>query len=169
MASVEARQTTTTTPDRDTALKPVVIESVRPQIDCGRFAVKRTSGEKVMVEADVFTDGHDQIRCLLRYRQASAGEWTETPMTFVNNDHWRGEFAVTELGRYEYQLTAWVDPFFSWRHDFVRRNTADENEIALALQAGAELVRDAVKRAPSGSTRPWPGGASLRSPKSCSA
>jgi starch synthase (maltosyl-transferring) len=153
MASVEARQTTTITVDRDTALRHVVIENVRPQVDHGRFAVKRTPSEKVMVEADVFTDGHDQIRCLLRYRHTSVREWTETPMTFVNNDHWRGEFTVTELGRYEYQLAAWVDGFFTWRHDFVRRNTADENEIAVALQAGAELVRDAVKRAPSGSTR----------------
>ena len=137
-----------TTPDRDTALRPVVIESIRPQVDHGRFAVKRTTGESVTVEADVFADGHDQIRCLLRYRHAGARDWTETPMGFLSNDHWRGEFTVVELGRYEYQLVAWVDAFLSWRHDFVRRNTADENEIALALQAGAALVRDAVKRAP---------------------
>jgi starch synthase (maltosyl-transferring) len=153
MASVEPRQITITVSDRDTALRRVVIENVKPQVDNGRFAVKRTPGEKVMVEADVFTDGHDQIRCLLRHRPASGREWTEAPMTFVNNDHWRGEFTVTELGRYEYQLTAWVDAFFSWRHDFVRRGTADENEIAVALQTGADIVRDAVKRAPSSSTR----------------
>jgi starch synthase (maltosyl-transferring) len=153
MASVEPRQITITVSDRDTALRRVVIENVKPQIDNGRFAVKRTPGEKVMVEADVFTDGHDQIRCLLRHRPASGREWTEAPMTFVNNDHWRGEFTVTELGRYEYQLTAWVDAFFSWRHDFVRRGTADEDEIAVALQIGADIVRDAVKRAPSSSTR----------------
>jgi starch synthase (maltosyl-transferring) len=147
MARVETLPTASTVPGRDIALRPVVIENVRPQVDHGRFAVKRTPGETVMVEADVFTDGHDQMRCLLRYRQASEGEWTETPMTFVNNDHWTGEFAVTELGRYEYQLTAWVDGFLSWRHDFVRRNTADENEIALALEAGAALVQEAAKRA----------------------
>ena len=136
-------------PDRDTALRRAVIEGVRPQVDNGRFAIKRAAGETVSVEADVFTDGHDQLRCMLRYRHASSREWTEAPMTFLVNDHWRGEFTVVELGRYEYQLAAWVDAFVSWRHDFVRRNTADENEIALALQAGATLVRDAVKRAPS--------------------
>jgi starch synthase (maltosyl-transferring) len=153
MASVEARQITITVSDRDTALRRVVIENVKPQVDNGRFAIKRAPGEKVMVEADVFADGHDQIRCLMRHRHTSAREWAEVPLTFVNNDHWRGEFTVIELGRYEYQLTAWIDAFFSWRHDFVRRNTADENEIAIALQTGAEIVRDAVKRAPAESMR----------------
>jgi len=135
-------------PDRDTALRRAVIEGVRPQVDNGRFAIKRATGEMVTVEADVFTDGHEQLGCVLRHRHASAREWDEVPMAFLGNDHWRGEFTVREIGRYEYQLTAWVDVFVSWRHDFVRRNTADENEIALALQTGAALVRDAVKRAP---------------------
>ncbi|HEX7272436.1 MAG TPA: alpha-1,4-glucan--maltose-1-phosphate maltosyltransferase [Casimicrobiaceae bacterium] len=149
MASVETLPVaTTTSPGGDVGLRPVVIENVRPQVDHGRFAIKRTPGEKVMVEADVFTDGHDQIRCLLRSRHTSEGEWTETPMSFVGNDRWSCEFTVTELGRYEYQLTAWVDGFRSWRHDFVRRNTADENEIVLALEAGATLVREVAKRAP---------------------
>jgi len=153
MTSVEARPAAVATPDRDAALRPVVIESVRPQVDSGRFAIKRTLGETVTVEADVFADGHEQLRCVLRTRLAGAQEWTEAPMTALGNDRWRGEFTVVELGRYDYELTAWVDAFLSWRHDFVRRNTADENEIALALQAGAALVRDAVKRAPPTATQ----------------
>ena len=127
---------------------PVVIENVEPQVDGGRFPIKRTPGETVVVEADIFTDGHDSLRCLLRHRRAGAREWLETPMEALGNDRWRGEFVVTELGRYEYQVTGWVDAFLSWRHDFVRRNTADEDDIAVALQSGAALVRDAVKRAP---------------------
>jgi len=148
MTNVEARPTAVYAPDRETALRPVVIENVRPQVDHGRFAIKRTPGETVIVEADIFTDGHEQLRCLLRHRRTGAHDWAEAPLAALGNDRWRGEFTVVELGRYEYQVTAWVDAFLSWRHDFVRRNTADENEIALALQAGAVLVRDAVKRAP---------------------
>ena len=148
MTSAEARPASAATPDRDTALRTVVIEGVQPQVDHGRFAIKRTVGELVTVEADVFADGHEQLRTVLRYRHAATREWSEEPMSFLGNDRWRGEFTVVELGRYEYQLVAWVDAFLSWRHDFVRRNVADENEIALALQGGAVLVRDAVKRAP---------------------
>ncbi|HEX2227522.1 MAG TPA: maltotransferase domain-containing protein, partial [Candidatus Binatia bacterium] len=39
--------------------KRVVIEAVTPEIDHGRFPAKRTVGDKVVVEADVFADGHD--------------------------------------------------------------------------------------------------------------
>ena len=41
----------------------VVIEHVRPEIDDGRFPVKRVVGESVTVEAAVFADGHDQVAC----------------------------------------------------------------------------------------------------------
>src|SRR6516164_1751563 len=37
----------------------VVIERISPEIDCGRFPVKRVIGETVVVEADIFADGHD--------------------------------------------------------------------------------------------------------------
>jgi starch synthase (maltosyl-transferring) len=147
MASAEARRTVLSEPDPEVTLRPVVIEHVKPQVDHGRFAIKRTPDETVTVEADVFTDGHEQLRCLLRHRRADARDWTEAPMAPLGNDRWRGEFTVLELGRYEYQLIGWVDAFQSWRHDFVRRNAADEEELAVALQAGAMLVQDAVKRA----------------------
>ena len=37
----------------------VIIEGITPQVDCGRFPAKRTVGDQVRVEADVFTDGQD--------------------------------------------------------------------------------------------------------------
>jgi len=151
-----ARKRTKTEPEpglraalvNEVGLRPVVIENLKPQVDGGRFPIKRTPGESVVVVADIFADGHDTLRCLLRYRRTGASEWVETPMAALGNDRWRAEFVVKEIGRYEYQVTGWVDVFLSWRHDFARRNTADENDIALALQTGAALVRDAVKRVP---------------------
>ena len=59
----------------------VVIESVKPEVDAGRFAIKRSIGESVMVQADVFTDGHDAIACVCLYRRETAHEWSEAPMT----------------------------------------------------------------------------------------
>ena len=43
----------------------VVVEAVTPQIDGGRFAVKRVVGDMVRVEAEVFGDGHDLVRARL--------------------------------------------------------------------------------------------------------
>ncbi len=39
--------------------KRVIIERLHPEIDGGRFPIKRVVGEKVIVTADIFADGHD--------------------------------------------------------------------------------------------------------------
>ncbi len=123
----------------------VVIEKVQPEIDCGRFPIKRVVGEKVAVEADVFTDKQDVLNCVLRYRHELESDWHELAMTPLGNDHWCASFPVTEIGRYVYTITAWIDGFFSWRQEFVRRGDAED--IAIALQAGAMLVAEAATRA----------------------
>ncbi len=123
----------------------VVIEGVKPEIDAGRFPIKRTVGEKVVVEADIFADGHDAIACVLGYRKADVGEWDEIPMQPLTNDRWRGEFQVIELGRYFYTLTAWIDHFESWRRELVKR--AQPEDIAIALLVGAKLIEQTLSRA----------------------
>src|SRR5689334_18967545 len=89
----------------------VVIQGVAPEIDCGRYPIKRIVGEKVVVEADAFTDGHDMLSCVLLYRKESDSEWTAVAMAGLGNDRWRGEFVAAALGRYQYTLLAWVDRF----------------------------------------------------------
>src|SRR5437660_5352150 len=79
----------------------VVIEAVAPEVDAGRFAVKRTVGESVRVEADVFTDGHDVLACRLLHRRLAEPEWAETPMEELGNDRYAASFPVRELGVYE--------------------------------------------------------------------
>jgi len=123
----------------------VVIESVRPEVDCGRFGVKRVVGDVVDVEADVFADGHDRIACRLKHRGPGDTEWRETPMEPLVNDRWRARFQVGELGRYEYTVAAWTDRFLSFRHDLARRE--DPADVELALAAGAELAAGAASRA----------------------
>ncbi len=124
----------------------VVIERVSPEIDAGRFAIKRTVGEPVVVEADVFTDGHDAIACVLRERHEDAAEWRDVPMEPLVNDRWRGEFTVTALGRHRYTVLAWIDRFGSWRNELAKR--VQPADIELALQSGALMLQEAATRAP---------------------
>ncbi len=131
--------------------KRVIIEGVTPELDGGEFAVKRTVGDIVTVEADVFTDGHDALSCRLQYRKAGETAWQETPMRVLVNDRWRGEFPAAELGRYEYTILAWVDAFKSWRHDLSRWVQAED--IAIALRVGEQLVGKAAQRATGEDTR----------------
>src|SRR5690606_25689025 len=83
-----------------------VIEGVTPEIDCGRLPVRRVTGGRVTVEADIFTDGHDQIAALLLFRKAGEAAWQETLLEPLRNDRWRARFRVTTIGRYQYTLVA---------------------------------------------------------------
>ena len=122
-----------------------VIENIAPQVDDGRFAVKRVVGDRVIVEADCFADGHDVLACRLRSRREGDAAWNEAPMSPLGNDRWRGEFTVSDVGRYRYGVCAWVDHFLSWRHDFERR--VDPDDLRVAAQVGAGLVAEAAARA----------------------
>ena len=124
----------------------VVIEDVAPQIDGGRFAIKRTVGESVRVEAFVFADGHDQVACELLYRRAESDAWLHAPMTPRGNDCWDAEFPVSVVGRYFYTVRAWMDPFQTWRADLSKRIAAGQ-ELSLDLLIGAKLVEEASRRA----------------------
>jgi starch synthase (maltosyl-transferring) len=124
----------------------VIIEAVKPEVDGGRFGIKRTAGEKVVVEADVFADGHDALSCVLLYRRDGESQWKEAPMDFLVNDRWRGEFSVTELGQYRYTVHAWVDHFKSWREGLAKKFDAG-HDVSVDLLTGAELVDEAGKRA----------------------
>lgn len=129
--------------------KRVVIEGVTPEIDGGYYPIKRTVGEQVLVEADIFTDGHDAISCVLCHRTDNPDEattWNEVPMEFLVNDRWRGSFTVSEVGRAAYTIIAWVDHFKSWRRDF-RKRVAAGQDVSVDLLIGADLIEAASKRA----------------------
>ena len=117
----------------------VVIENVQPQVDCGRFAIKRTVGEPVHVTADIHADGHDILAAALLYRRAGDAAWVEAPMAFVENDRWEGTFTVEVLGRYEYTVEGWVDRFASWRHELSKKIGAGQ-DVSSELLEGATLV-----------------------------
>ena len=124
----------------------VVVEGITPEIDGGRFPIKRVAGEKVLVEADVFTDGHEAVSCALLYRAAGTAEWTEVPMTFLNNDRWQAEWTPATMGEYVYTVRGWLDHFKHWAQDLVKRVQAGQ-DVAIDLQIGAEHVAAAVPQA----------------------
>lgn len=84
----------------------IVIEAVSPQIGGGRFPVQRMVGERVVVEADVFSDGPETLACRLLSRPESQAEWNETAMEALPEDRWRGEFTPTTEGRWLYTVAA---------------------------------------------------------------
>ena len=124
----------------------IVIEGVTPEIDGGRFPVKRTVGEEVVVEADVFADGHETLACIIRYRKEGEKTWQETAMGLLANDRWRGAFTVTELGSYIYTVQGWVDPFASWLENLEKKVEAGQ-DVAVDVLTGAALMEEAARQA----------------------
>ena len=124
----------------------VVIERVSPEIDCGRFPIKRVVGEAVIVEADVFADGHDQVACQLLYRREGEKEWQRSPVTALGNDRWRAAFPVPKAGRYEYTIEGWIDQFQTWRNGLAKRIAAGQ-DVHVDLLIGAGLIAGAAERA----------------------
>ena len=114
----------------------VVISGVQPEIDNGRFPIKRTVGEEVVVEADIFVDGHDALSAVLLYCHEKEQQWSHAVLQPLVNDRWRGVFAVTKVGRYHYTLQARIDRFISWRRDLTKRIEAGQ-DITVELLIGA--------------------------------
>jgi starch synthase (maltosyl-transferring) len=129
----------------------VIVARVSPEIDCGRFAIKRVVGETVIVEADVFSDSHDQVACQILYGQDGHDLHT-VPMTPLGNDRWRGEFSVTNLGKYFFTVEGWIDRFETWRKDLEKRISASQ-DISVDLLIGSDLVEHAAGRAASGDAK----------------
>lgn len=122
-----------------------VIDRVIPEVDGGRFPIKRCVGEAVDVEAHILIDGHEQLSCLLLHRAAGEDAWHEVPLALLNNDRWLGRFELAAPGRHQYTVIAWVDHFLTWRHDLARRE--DAADIAVAMQVGELLLNAAAFRA----------------------
>jgi starch synthase (maltosyl-transferring) len=126
-------------------LRRVVVEHVRPQVDCGRFPIKRVLGETVVVTADIHADGHDALGAALLYRTAGDEEWHETPMRALGNDAWQSTFSVDTLGLYEYTVEGWIDRFGTWRLELSKKFGAGQ-DVSSELLEGAALLRESAER-----------------------
>jgi starch synthase (maltosyl-transferring) len=124
----------------------VVIEHLAPDLGDG-FAVKRTPSDLVVVEADIFTDGHDKVAAVVLFRVVGDKSWREAPMALLVNDRWQASFTVDHVGRYEYTVEAWVDHFASWQHALHARVAAAQEDLHSEFLEGAVMLRAAAARA----------------------
>lgn len=124
----------------------VIIADVTPEIDAGRFPIKRIVGDETIIEANILVDGHDELACVLLYCKESDETWSEVPMTALGNDRWRAAFSVPEMGRYRYTVQGWVDHFKTWTRDLGKRLAAGQ-DVTVDLLIGAQMVEQAYQQA----------------------
>ena len=126
---------------------------MEPQLDAGRFAVKRVIGDSFEVSADIFRDGHDLIKARVRYRSSEDDDWRTAPLVYdYNSDRWSGGFPLDRVGTWMYTVDAWTDRFGSWRSDLQKKVDAGQ-DVTSDLLEGAAMVDAAGRRAKFGEAR----------------
>ena len=129
----------------------IVIQYPTPAVDDGRYPAKRVIGDRVNAQADIFRDGHDILRAVVRYKPPQARNWREAEMHQIDlhlgGVRWAGGFEVDEPGRWEYTIEAWTDLFGTWRDELSRKVTAGQHDLAGELSEGVQLLESAASEA----------------------
>jgi starch synthase (maltosyl-transferring) len=126
---------------------PVLIERVQPQLDGGRYPVKRLEGDTLAVSADILKDGHDLLAARVCVRGPGDAAWAFVPMRYeFNADRWSGAVPLDRIGRWTYTVEAWADHFATWRADLEKR-VQSGMQVDTELVAGAAIVAAAAERA----------------------
>lgn len=124
----------------------IAIESVRPVVDSGRFAVKRILGESVSIRAVVFMDGHEELAVELLWRPLDETQWQHTPMLLLGNDEWEARITPHKLGRYVYTVRAWWAVWKSYRVQLEKKVQAG-TDVSLDVEEGRRLLQLCRERA----------------------
>ncbi len=136
-------------PTRTSAPPRVTIRDPEPSVTGG--AVKRCVDDVVTVSAEIFADGHDIVRAVVRSRGPGRRRWTEAPLqrtdAHIDGDHWEGTFAIDSIGAWSWTIEAWVDRLASWRHELQRKAQATHDDLTSELAEGELLLREAAQRA----------------------
>jgi starch synthase (maltosyl-transferring) len=118
----------------------IQIQEVSPQVDCGRYPVKRTIGDRVEVTARIFRDGHETLGAAVRHKGPDATRWSEAPLEPLGNDVWAGSFEVDRPGIWSFRIEAWVDRVASFQEELRRKVAAGQSDLGSELSEGAVLL-----------------------------
>jgi starch synthase (maltosyl-transferring) len=118
----------------------IQIHEVSPQVDCGRYPIKRTVGDTVEVTARIFRDGHETLGAAVRHKGPNATRWSESPLEPLGNDVWAGSFEVDRPGRWSFRIEGWVDRVASYQEELRRKVAAGQADLASELSEGAVLL-----------------------------
>ncbi len=128
-----------------------MIQYPAPAVDDGRYPAKRCVGDTVRVEADIFRDGHEILRAVVRYTRPGSDEQTEVEMdrldAHLGGVRWATSFEVDQEGRWEYTIEAWTDVFGTWRDELGRKVAAQQHDLAGELSEGVRHLQNALKSA----------------------
>src|SRR3954454_20324278 len=130
----------------------ILVQRPSPLVDCGRHPAKACVGDTVTVRAEIFADGHEELRAVVKFRRNTSPptRWKESPLrridAHVDGDTWEGSFPVDAVGGWQYTVEAWIDPLASWRHEVHRKLDGGQTDLSGELSEGALLIAAAAER-----------------------
>ena len=100
----------------------VIIEHVKPQLDCGHFFIKRCVDDWVDLTAHIFADGHELLKAVVLVKYEDQGEdIKEIPLRPIVNDEFEANFKLEKQGFYTYQIEAWIDHPLNWQSGITKK------------------------------------------------
>ena len=131
----------------------MVIDAVRPVVDCGQLAAKAAIDVPLRVSANVVADSHDPLLAYVRHGPRPGGgetdgvadparlapAWQERPLEAAGNDRFEGWLTPSAEGEYQFVIVGFPDDYGAWLHDLRIRIDAGQ-DVALDLEEGARLV-----------------------------
>lgn len=127
------------------AQQRVAIENVYPQLQEGRYAIKRVEGDLLQVEADILIDGHDLIGARLVLLDQAKVRLQEIPMFPIQNDRWSAKVVLSHMGGFSFQIEAWVDHIATWQYE-VDAKVKDGQRLLVEIAQGIEFLQDMATR-----------------------
>jgi starch synthase (maltosyl-transferring) len=127
-----------------TKYNQLVICNIKPGIHHGLYPIKRVVGDTIIVQADIFTEGHQHIGANLLWRKQKSREWTPVPMHQIGNDQWEAAFTPEGVGFFEYTIEAWSDPFSTWKEEVIKKIESDVF-TPIDLDSGIETLKYMVR------------------------
>ncbi len=124
----------------------VIIESVSPAVDNGDFQVKRVVGEKLVVGADLFADGQDEISAEVEFIADQENQRQIGQMRKKGNDRFEAIIVPKRTGNHVFVVHGWID-IYTTRIAAVRKKLEAGAETGGDLQNIARYVLEAAGRA----------------------
>ena len=127
--------------------KAVAVIKVSPNVDCGRYPIKRVVGDTLKIQANILKPGHDQIYSVVYHRMQGVVEWQIAPMTYdYNEDKWNADFLLDSTGTHEYFIEAWTDRLATLLSGVEKWVQAGE-DVSADLEEIKELLKNVQSRA----------------------
>ena len=121
-----------------------IIENVTPNIEGGKYYIKRTPNEAIEVSAHIFGDGHDEVNARILYKAAKQKKWQTAHLYHIANDEWVGSFSLENEGLYSFTIEAWIDHPLDWLLG-IRKKIIAGVDVKVELQIGKEFLTNISK------------------------